>query len=141
MTTETHVYGEWPSPIDGAEVACKQVGLAFPVIDAAGVWWQESRPEEGGRVAIVVQGAEGIKRDLLPMPWNARTRVHEYGGRSYLPLPGGFVFANFGDQRLYRCGTAASTAGGGVRQPAVAAGPEPVRGAGRRPPRRLPRHR
>ena len=37
------------------------------------------------------------------MPWNARTRVHEYGGKSYLPLPGGFVFANFGDQRLYRC--------------------------------------
>ena len=109
MTTETHVYGEWPSPIDGAQVAGKQVGLAFPVIGAAGVWWQESRPEEGGRVAIVGQGAEGINRDLLPMPWNARTRVHEYGGRSYLPLPDGFVFANFGDQRLYRCGTAAST--------------------------------
>jgi dipeptidyl aminopeptidase/acylaminoacyl peptidase len=41
------------------------------------------------------------------MPWNARTRVHEYGGKSYLPLPDGFVFANFADQRLYRCGTAA----------------------------------
>ena len=37
------------------------------------------------------------------MPWNARTRVHEYGGKSYLPLPDGFVFANFADQRLYRC--------------------------------------
>jgi dipeptidyl aminopeptidase/acylaminoacyl peptidase len=33
--------------------------------------------------------------------------VHEYGGKSYLPLPDGFVFANFADQRLYRCGTAA----------------------------------
>ena len=37
------------------------------------------------------------------MPWNARNRVHEYGGKSYLTLPGGFLFANFGDQRLYRC--------------------------------------
>ena len=104
MATETHFYGEWPSPIDGADVARKQVSLTFPVIDAAGVWWQESRPEEGGRVAVVCQGPDGVKRDLLPMPWNARTRVHEYGGKSYLPLPGGFVFANFGDQRLYRCG-------------------------------------
>jgi dipeptidyl aminopeptidase/acylaminoacyl peptidase len=106
MTTQTHIYGEWPSPIDGADVARKQVGLAFPVIDAAGVWWQESRPEEGGRVAVVRQGPDGTgtKHDLLPMPWNARTRVHEYGGRSYLPLPDGFVFANFADQRLYRCG-------------------------------------
>ena len=105
MATETASYGEWPSPIDGADVARKQVGLAFPTIDAAGVWWQESRPEEGGRLAIICQGPDGVSRDLLPMPWNARTRVHEYGGRSYLPLPGGFVFANFGDQRLYRCGT------------------------------------
>ncbi|HEY7012978.1 MAG TPA: S9 family peptidase, partial [Streptosporangiaceae bacterium] len=108
MATQTHIYGEWPSPIDGADVARKQVGLAFPVIDAAGVWWQESRPEEGGRVAVVRQAPDGTgaKHDLLPMPWNARTRVHEYGGRSYLPLPDGFVFANFADQRLYRCGDA-----------------------------------
>jgi len=105
MATETHVYGEWPSPIDAGDVARKQVGLAFPTIDAAGVWWQESRPTEGGRMAIVCQGPDGISRDLLPKPWNARTRVHEYGGKSYLPLPGGFVFANFGDQRLYRCRT------------------------------------
>jgi dipeptidyl aminopeptidase/acylaminoacyl peptidase len=104
MATETASYGEWPSPIDGADVARKQVGLAFPTIDAAGVWWQESRPEEGGRLAIVRQGPDGVRRDLLPMPWNARTRVHEYGGKSYLPLPGGFVFANFAEQRLYRCG-------------------------------------
>jgi dipeptidyl aminopeptidase/acylaminoacyl peptidase len=113
MATETHIYGEWRSPIDGADVARKQVGLAFPVIDAAGVWWQESRPEEGGRIAVVRQGPDGTgtNHELLPMPWNARTRVHEYGGKSYLPLPDGFVFANFADQRLYRC------AGSGVPEP------------------------
>jgi acetyl esterase/lipase len=122
MATETASYGEWPSPIDGAEVARKQVGLAFPTIDAAGVWWQESRPAEGGRLAIVWHGPDGISRDVLPMPWNARTRVHEYGGKSYLPLPGGFVFANFGDQRLYRC---AVTAQSGPAQSGPAE-PEPL---------------
>jgi dienelactone hydrolase len=124
MTTETAPYGEWPSPIDGADVARKQVGLAFPVVDAAGVWWQESRPEEGGRVAVVRQGPDGVKHDLLPMPWNARTRVHEYGGKSYLPLPDGFVFANFGDQRLYRWETSAS-----VTQAPVALTPAPAEDA------------
>ena len=103
MATETASYGEWPSPIDGADVARKQVSLTFPVIDAAGVWWQESRPEQGGRLAVVCQGPDGVSRDVLPAPWNARTRVHEYGGRSYLPVPGGFIFANFADQRLYWC--------------------------------------
>ena len=108
--TETYRYGEWPSPIGAADVASKQVGLAFPVIDASGVWWQESRPEEGGRVVVVRQGPDGLSRDLLPLPWNARTRVHEYGGKSYLPLPDGFVFANLADQRLYRCGAPGETA-------------------------------
>ena len=112
MTTETTSYGEWPSPIDGADVARKQVGLAFPVIDAAGVWWQESRPEEGGRVAVVRQGPDGVHRDLLPMPYNARTRVHEYGGQSYQPVPGGFVFANFATS-----GCTAAGDGGGDSDP------------------------
>ena len=106
MTTETHIYGEWSSPITGADVARNRVGLAFPVIAGDHVWWQETRPSEGGRLAVVSRGPDGVTRDLLPMPWNARTRVHEYGGRSYLPLEGGFLFANFTDQRLYRCGAA-----------------------------------
>src|SRR4026208_987660 len=96
MTTETAPYGEWRSPIDGADVARKQVGLAFPAIDAAGVGGQgwragggggAGRAGAGGRGAVVREGPEGVKHALLPMPWNARTRVHEYGGRSYLPLP------------------------------------------------------
>ena len=102
MITETHIYGEWPSPIEGADVARMRVGLSFPVITGADVWWQETRPSEGGRLAVVRQGPDGVRHDLLPAPWNARTRVHEYGGQSYLPLPDGFLFANFTDQRLYR---------------------------------------
>jgi dipeptidyl aminopeptidase/acylaminoacyl peptidase len=106
MTTETASYGEWPSPITGADVARSRVGLAFPVLAGEHVWWQESRPAEGGRVAVVSRGPDGMVRDRLGMPWNARTRVHEYGGRSYLPLADGFLFANFADQRVYRCGPA-----------------------------------
>jgi dipeptidyl aminopeptidase/acylaminoacyl peptidase len=102
MATETTSYGEWPSPIGGADVARKQIGLAFPTMAGGCVWWQEMRPSEGGRQTVVCQGPDGVSRELLPAPWNARTRVHEYGGRSYLPLADGFVFANFGDQRLYR---------------------------------------
>jgi dipeptidyl aminopeptidase/acylaminoacyl peptidase len=109
MATETTSYGEWPSPITGADVARKQVGLAFSTLIGRCVWWQETRPSEGGRQAVVCQGPDGISRDMLAMPWNARTRVHEYGGRSYLPLPDGLVFANFSDQRLYRGGADGSS--------------------------------
>ncbi len=44
--------------------------------------------------------------ELLQAPWDARTRVHEYGGRSYLPIRTGdgwsVVFSNYDDQRLHR---------------------------------------
>ena len=78
------------------------------------MWWQERRPSDGGRTAIVASAGPGAEpRELLPAPWNARTRVHEYGGKSYLAVPslslaGGFdlVFANFADQRLYATGGA-----------------------------------
>jgi dipeptidyl aminopeptidase/acylaminoacyl peptidase len=122
MATETVSYGEWRSPIEGAGVARKRVGLSFPVIAGTDVWWQETRPSEGGRLAVVRQGPDGVRRDLLPPPWNARTRVHEYGGQSYLPLPGGFLFANFADQRLYRCWPGGR--GGAEPEPLTAAASE-----------------
>jgi dienelactone hydrolase len=94
----TAPYGSWPSPISAADVARARLRLSYPTIHGEHVWWQETRPEMGGRTTIVRSGVE-----LLPAPWDARTRVHEYGGRSYLPLPDGdLVFANYADQRLYR---------------------------------------
>ena len=99
-------YGTWPSPITAADVAGRQRLISYPRGIGQDVWWQERLPAEGGRVTIVHLGADGRRRSLLPEPWNARTRVHEYGGLSYLPVPasGGrfaIMFANHQDQRLY----------------------------------------
>ena len=38
----------------------------------------------------------GERGDLLPAPWNARTRVHEYGGSCCLPLPPTACFSSSG---------------------------------------------
>jgi dipeptidyl aminopeptidase/acylaminoacyl peptidase len=103
-------FGQWLSPISAADVARAGARLSFPTVIGADIWWQELRPAEGGRSAVVREsGSE--RTDLLPQPWNARTRVHEYGGLAYLPVPpaGGtgqrvIVFANFADQRLYLTG-------------------------------------
>jgi dipeptidyl aminopeptidase/acylaminoacyl peptidase len=113
-------FGAWPSPITAADVARSRLRLAYPRVIGSEVWWQETRPEEGGRVTVVHRSAGGKLTDVLPAPWNARTRVHEYGGLSYLPVPrastqpaaaGGraprghvIMFANYADQRLYVAG-------------------------------------
>lgn len=98
-------YGSWPSPISAADVARARLRLSFPTVHDSDVWWQETRPEEGGRTTVIhLQG--GHRTELLQAPWDARTRVHEYGGRSYLPFrtPEGHavVFSNYDDQRLHR---------------------------------------
>ncbi|WP_067791995.1 S9 family peptidase [Actinomadura formosensis] len=98
-------YGSWPSPISAADVARARLRLSFPTVAGDDVWWQETRPEEGGRTTVVHLNG-GHRTDLLQAPWDARTRVHEYGGRSYLPIRTGegwsVVFSNYDDQRLHR---------------------------------------
>jgi dipeptidyl aminopeptidase/acylaminoacyl peptidase len=83
----TAPYGAWPSPVAAADVARASIRLSFPTVVSDQVWWQELRPEEGGRTTVVYRAADGRRAELISAPWNARTRVHEYGGRSYLPVP------------------------------------------------------
>jgi dipeptidyl aminopeptidase/acylaminoacyl peptidase len=86
--TETAAHGTWKSPISAADAATGAVRVSYPAVAGGEVWWQERRPSQGGRTAIVAwDGGDGEPRDLLPAPWNARTRVHEYGGKSYLAVP------------------------------------------------------
>ena len=114
-------YGAWTSPITAAQVAGSRIKIAMPSVVGSTVWWQEDQPEDGGRRTVMRQNADGVSTMLLPAPWSARTRVHEYGGVSYLPVESevaeatlataqeaepAIVFANFSDQRLYLAGQA-----------------------------------
>ncbi len=95
-------------------------------------WWQQGLPDEGGRTTVM-HSSGGKQTALLAAPWNVRTRVHEYGGRSYLPVPRSatsgtksakgyqLLFVNYADQRLYLTGT-------GTEEPAPLT-PDPVTAA------------
>lgn len=100
-TPEVVPYGEWPSPITAATAAASGTRLAFPQLVGAELWWTAGRPAEGGRQVVSRRAADGSVADVLPAGWNARTRVHEYGGLSYAVADGVLVFAEFTDQRLY----------------------------------------
>jgi acetyl esterase/lipase len=96
-------YGAWPSPLGAADVARQTGQVAGGTFVGDEVWWAEARPDEGGRIALCRRG-EGDDVDvLLPAPRNARTRLHEYGGGAWTVVDGDIVFAEFADQRLYRC--------------------------------------
>src|SRR2546421_7728001 len=95
-------YGSWTSPITADLIASATIGLGQIALDGEDIYWSELRPMEGGRVVVVRRSADGRTTDVTPAPFNARTRVHEYGGGAYAVADGTVYFANFADQRLYR---------------------------------------
>ena len=95
-------YGSWKSPITAESLVANAVGLEQITLDGDVTYWMEQRPSEGGRSVIVRRDAQGKTADVTPQPFNARTRVHEYGGRSYAVHGDTIYFANFADQRVYR---------------------------------------
>jgi dipeptidyl aminopeptidase/acylaminoacyl peptidase len=98
---EERPYGAWASPVTAASLAEGAIGLSDLRVADGQLYWLESRPAEGGRLVVMtLEGGEA--RQLTPEGFNARTRVHEYGGASYVATPDGVWFSHFRDQKLYR---------------------------------------
>lgn len=102
MSLRVAPYGSWKSPIGSEWVAGGEIGLEEIQLDGADIYWIERRVQEGGRKVIVRRTPDGRMTDITPAGFNARTRVHEYGGGDYAVSRGVMVFSNFTDQRLYR---------------------------------------
>ncbi|HUC14508.1 MAG TPA: prolyl oligopeptidase family serine peptidase [Acidimicrobiales bacterium] len=111
MTAKVSPFGTWESPLAASDLVEGSLGLGYPTQTGSGggtrprIVWQEARPAEGGRVALVAwDGPEEGCRELLPPEMSARSTVHEYGGRAWaIGGPGGraLVTSNFSDQRLW----------------------------------------
>jgi hypothetical protein len=66
------------------------------------VYWSELRYDEGGRYVVCSHkvGQEGFQT-WTPKEFNARTRVHEYGGGATCVYNGKIYFSDFRDQNMY----------------------------------------
>ncbi len=94
-------YGTWKSPITSDRIVSETIGLGQIALENQDTYWVEIRPAEAGRSVIVRRTGKGEMMDLTPCPFNARTRVHEYGGGDFAVSHGRVYFSNFIDQRLY----------------------------------------
>lgn len=95
-------FGSWRSPITADRIVDGNVGLGQVALDRDSIYWTESRPSEGGRVALVRRDPGGTVQDVLPGSFSVRTRVHEYGGGAFAVADGTVWFSNDEDQRIYR---------------------------------------
>ena len=98
----TAPYGSWRSPITADLITSGGGELRWLTASADLLYWIESRPHEGGRDVLVRRTPDGRQVDVSPQGFNARSRVHEYGGGAAAVKGTIAVFSNFADQRLYR---------------------------------------
>ncbi len=111
LTAKVSPFGTWESPLAASDLVEGALGLGYPTQTdgvegtRARVVWQEARPAEAGRVALVAwDGPEAAGIELLPAEMSARSTVHEYGGRAWAiggPAGSVLVTSNFSDQRLW----------------------------------------
>src|SRR5262249_48174885 len=101
-STKTAPYGSWKSPITSDLIVAQSITLSELCLDGGHVYWLEGRPQDKGRSVVVPPDPDGHPPDIPPPPYNARTRVHEYGGGSWTVRNGTVYFSNFADGRLYR---------------------------------------
>lgn len=97
---ETVRYGNWPSAISSQLVVSDSISLDEPVLSGGSLYYIERRPQEAGR-CVIVKSADDSRIDVLPAPYSARSRVHEYGGGCYCVASDTIFFINDSDQDIY----------------------------------------
>lgn len=102
MSKKVAPYGSWESPVTTDLLTSSGISLSQIDVSSEGIFWLEGRPVESGRVVVVHAKVGADPVDITPSPYNARTRVHEYGGGSYFSFGPTIFFSNFVDQVLYR---------------------------------------
>jgi dipeptidyl aminopeptidase/acylaminoacyl peptidase len=90
------------SPITSDSIVSETIAIGSIALDGDDIYWTEARPTEAGRNVVVRRTADGQLTDVTPSSFNARTRVHEYGGGAFTVAEGVVFFSNDKDQRIYR---------------------------------------
>jgi dipeptidyl aminopeptidase/acylaminoacyl peptidase len=95
-------FGSWASPFKIDRLTDRVVFLS----EARGIdgirWWLEGRPDEGGRQVLVRRELDGTQTRMTPEGFNARSRVHEYGGGATLVSGDLVIVSDFATGRLHR---------------------------------------
>jgi len=101
MASQTTQFGTWKSPITSQLIVSDSITIDEPHQAGKSLYFIERRPQEDGRCVIVLEKNKTLT-DILPSPYSARSRVHEYGGGCYIIANSVIYFVNDADQDIYR---------------------------------------
>ncbi len=94
-------FGAWSSPISAEALVSGAVGISELCVDGDDIWWAESRPDEGGRTAVM-RWSDGEVAEITPADAYVHSLVHEYGGGAWWVHRGVLFYVDLSDQRLRR---------------------------------------
>ena len=80
MAVQIAPFGSWASALSAERLAAANVCFGQLALAGDSIFSSEGGPAEGRRNVIVECDTTGTCRDLSPAPFDARTRVHKYGG-------------------------------------------------------------
>ena len=95
-------FGAWASPFKIERLTDRVVFLTEARGRDGVRWWLEGRPDEAGRQVLIRRETDGTQVRLTPEGFNARSRVHEYGGAASLISGDLVVVSDFATGRLNR---------------------------------------
>lgn len=93
-------YGTWETPITAEKIAEGANKTLDVRVEGKTIYWCETRPKNQGKYTIVKLDDKGVKKDLTPADFNARTFVHEYGGSPFA-VGNGVVYTSGADHAIY----------------------------------------
>lgn len=91
-------YGSWKSDITPESLVDGGVVYRNIIVAGEDLYLLEARPKEKGR-SVFVDILQG--KDIFGPSFNARTTVHEYGGKCGIFHNKAFYFSNYSDQQIY----------------------------------------
>lgn len=91
-------YGSWTSPIAAADLTAATAGLSGGVVSDGVRYWTQSHPEQGGRVTLWREDADG-RAEVTPDAY-LRTGVNEYGGGEWTVAGGLVAYSNWPEGSL-----------------------------------------
>lgn len=98
-------FGAWQSVLNTETIFGDSLGFVDLLITSSkDLVWLEGRTNEKGRNAIVSRSsATNQATEVIPdQAFNARTRVHEYGGASVAIVGDSVIFSDFASNSLFR---------------------------------------
>lgn len=95
-------YGTWKSPISSNDLIQDSTRYSFLHATDSKIICGEGRPKEKGRTVLQQISFDNAPKDILPKEFNVRSKVHEYGGKSFTLHNEFIYFVNLDDQDIYR---------------------------------------